>query len=390
MMYSPSRPTSTSPTTPSAPTQGVVLPQPLQQVQLQQLQTQQTASSTAQEPPRHTAPQPPEMQQQPVQPLPVLNSINRVSRTYYSKQDQITIYTTRHPGVNVYRQNDMRRDACEVIASLGKRIGFPQHTISTAQLLLHRFYMFNAMPESTSEVVMACLFVSSKVEDTIKKLKDIMMASYSYRHPDTPDWDPESKEGEEQRKRVLSYEKMVLESICFDFRIIHPYKYVIKFVKLMQGSQRLAQQAWDIARNSYKIGVCLEYPPHTIAAGSIYLASKLTGDPFPDLIRGEPWMKALRTRSIDVEDFGHQMLDLLSIGSTEAQKQLYDKIHITLNDARQLDLEHQQPKLKKARTDFSRPQGVQAELERIQDGGASNPTVRYTVSCSVANTSYSG
>ncbi|KAG0233624.1 RNA polymerase II C-terminal domain kinase beta subunit [Mortierella sp. GBA43] len=263
------------------------------------------------------------MQQQPVQPLPVLNSINRVSRTYYSKQDQITIYTTRHPGVNVYRQNDMRRDACEVIASLGKRIGFPQHTISTAQLLLHRFYMFNAMPESTSEVVMACLFVSSKVEDTIKKLKDIMMASYSYRHPDTPDWDPESKEGEEQRKRVLSYEKMVLESICFDFRIIHPYKYVIKFVKLMQ-------------------------------------------------------------------DFGHQMLDLLSIGSTEAQKQLYDKIHITLNDARQLDLEHQQPKLKKARTDFSRPQGVQAELERIQDGGASNPTVRYTVSCSVANTSYSG
>lgn len=45
------------------------------------------------------------------------------------------------------------------------------------------------------------------------------------------------QEGEEQRKRVLSYEKMVLESICFDFRIIHPYKYVIKFVKLMQGNK---------------------------------------------------------------------------------------------------------------------------------------------------------
>ena len=40
---------------------------------------------------------------------------------------------------------------------------------------------------------MACLFVSSKVEDTIKKLKDIMMATYSYRHPEAADWDPESK-----------------------------------------------------------------------------------------------------------------------------------------------------------------------------------------------------
>ncbi|KAG0257670.1 RNA polymerase II C-terminal domain kinase beta subunit, partial [Actinomortierella ambigua] len=94
---------------------------------------------------------------------------------------------------------------------------------------------------------MACLFVSSKVEDTIKKLKDIMMAAYHYRHPDVVDWDPESKEGEEQRKRVLSYEKMVLESICFDFHIVHPYKYIVKFVKLYDGHMDVAQRAWQIA-----------------------------------------------------------------------------------------------------------------------------------------------
>ncbi|KAF9181444.1 hypothetical protein BGZ51_005436 [Haplosporangium sp. Z 767] len=254
----------------------------------------------------------------------------------------------------------MRRESCEVIAAIGKRIGFPQHTISTAQLLLHRFFMFNSVQDTGNEVVMACLFVSAKVEDTIKKLKDIMMATYNYRHPHVTDWDPESKEGEEQRKRVLSYEKMVLESICFDFRITQPYKYIIKFVKMMRGSKQLAGLAWNIVRDSYKIEVCLEYPPHTIAAGSIYLASKLIGEPFPDLIQGEPWMKALRTRSIDVEDFSHQMLDLFSIGRTDEQRQQYDKIHITLHDARQLDVEHQQPKLKKARTEFSRPNGVQA------------------------------
>ncbi|KAG0285246.1 RNA polymerase II C-terminal domain kinase beta subunit [Linnemannia gamsii] len=95
--------------------------------------------------------------------------------------------------------------------------------------------MFNSVQDTGNEVVMACLFVSSKVEDTIKKLKDIMIATYIFRHPNVIDWDTESKEGEEQRKRVLLYEKMVLESICFDFRIIHPYNYIIKFVKIMQA-----------------------------------------------------------------------------------------------------------------------------------------------------------
>ncbi|KAG0042857.1 RNA polymerase II C-terminal domain kinase beta subunit, partial [Linnemannia elongata] len=88
-------------------------------------------------------------------------------------------------------------------------------------------------------------------EDTIKKLKDIMIATYIFRHPNATDWDTESKEGEEQRKRVLLYEKMVLESICFDFRIIHPYNYIIKFVKIMQGSKQLARQAWDIAKDRW-------------------------------------------------------------------------------------------------------------------------------------------
>lgn len=61
-----------------------------------------------------------------------------------------------------------------------------------------------------------------------------------------------------------------------------------------------------------------------------------------------------------LSDFSHQMLDLLSIGRSDEQRQLYDKIHITLHDARQLDIQHQQPPLKKARTEHSRTIGVNA------------------------------
>ncbi|KAF9430393.1 hypothetical protein BGZ94_007044 [Podila epigama] len=294
----------------------------------------------------------------------ILNSINRVSRTYYSKQEQAIIYSAIQPGISLHRQAQARREACEVIAAIGKKIGFPQHTISTAQLLLHRFFMFHSFPDTGNEVVMACLFVSCKVEDTIKKLKDIMIATYQYRHPNSTDWDPESKEGDEQRKRVLSYEKMVLESICFDFRIIQPYKYVIKFTKLLNGSKALARFAWNIARDSYKIGVCLEYPPHTIAAASIYLASKLMDEPLKEHIYGEPWMKVLKVRSVDLE------------GGSDDEKDRYTAVQIALNEARGHDYEL--PRAKRILLEFMRPVQVGAELERIKDGGASNPTVRYS------------
>ncbi|KAG0235042.1 hypothetical protein BGW41_000934 [Actinomortierella wolfii] len=325
-----------------------------------------------------------------------LVSMNRVSRTYYSRREQDAIYAARQPTVNLYRQAHARREACEVIAAIGKRIGFPQHTISTAQLLLHRFYMFNAIPDTGNEaslltiiqsyntstcVVMACLFVSSKIEDTIKKLKDIMMATYLYRHPNVVDWDPESKEGEEQRRRVLSYEKLVLESICFDFQIVHPYKYIVKFVKLYDGHVDVAQRAWQIASDCYKIGLCLELPPQTIAAGSIYLASRLLGEPFPETIKGRPWCEAFQCRSVDVEDFCHQIIDQLYLqdlkDGTETEQKQYTDILIELNEARSSD--DQGYRAKRARLTYSRPLDITAELERIEDGGTSYPTVRYLV-----------
>ncbi|KAF9970287.1 hypothetical protein BGZ73_007027 [Actinomortierella ambigua] len=90
-----------------------------------------------------------------------LVSLNRVSRTYYSRREQNAIYSARQPMVDLYRQAQARREACEVVAAIGRRIGFPQHTISTAQLLLHRFYMFNTIPDTGNEASLdKCLYES--------------------------------------------------------------------------------------------------------------------------------------------------------------------------------------------------------------------------------------
>ncbi|KAG9065721.1 hypothetical protein KI688_002010 [Linnemannia hyalina] len=144
-MYSPSRPTSTSPSTPSSGrshtgTAAASRHQSLlhsthshqqqQQKQQQQQQQQQQLAMPGELRQAHHLPL--EQLQQPLPPpppvpqfqtLPVLNSINRVSRTYYSKHDQGVVYMARTPGVSLHRQTDMRRESCEIIAAIGKRIG---------------------------------------------------------------------------------------------------------------------------------------------------------------------------------------------------------------------------------------------------------------------------
>lgn len=69
------------------------------------------------------------------------------------------------------------------------------------------------------------LYVSSKLHDTLKKPRDIILASYVLRYPnlvkkgtiDPTAMDPRMLEDE--RMKVLTVERLVLETICFKFGV---------------------------------------------------------------------------------------------------------------------------------------------------------------------------
>ncbi|KAG0256516.1 hypothetical protein DFQ27_005685, partial [Actinomortierella ambigua] len=77
--------------------------------------------------------------------------------------------------------------------------------------------------------------------------------------------------------------------------------------------------------------------------------------------------------------FCHQIIDQLYLrdlkDSTELEQRQYTAILIELNEARSND-EHGHRE-KRARLGYDRPTNVTAELERIEEGNTSNPTVRY-------------
>ena len=127
----------------------------------------------------------------------------------------------------------------------------PRKTIATAQTLYMRFHLFFPYKDfrymvrvpgvayavwrgepilTTQEVCLSTLYVASKLHDTLKKPRDIILASYPLRFPhlvkkssggggtlDAAAIDAHAVE--QERSRVLGIERLVLEGVCFMFGV---------------------------------------------------------------------------------------------------------------------------------------------------------------------------
>ncbi|CAO3638187.1 unnamed protein product [Mucor hiemalis] len=201
------------------------------------------------------------------------------------------------------------------------------------------------MDYSSQDISVTCLFVASKVEETTKKLKDVLVAVHSVKHPDSKELDPELI-SEDRKRKFIGFEKMLLETVCFDFQLRHPFEYIIKFVKWIQvfqgslDSKPLAKKAYQLAVDSYKTVLSVEYPAHTIAGGCIYLASRLLREQnsaFNGLAENAPWDQYFLSRMEDIEDVAQQILDLYIYTNSSAKNDLslYTTIKISLNEQAQ-------------------------------------------------------
>ncbi|OZJ03999.1 hypothetical protein BZG36_03630 [Bifiguratus adelaidae] len=283
-------------------------------------------------------------------PAHATQSAHRRYVPYITKNQQLALKMSVHDSVSIAKEVTLKVSSCRFIEAVGKRAGFPQRTVSTAQALFHRFYLHYAYRDyPTSETCIATLFVASKIEDTSKKLKDIIVAGHAIRHPDAKELDPEQI-SEERRKRLIGIERLLLEMICFDFQTHHPYPFIPKFVKALGGSKELAFDAYLIAKDAYRLPLCLQYPVHTIAAASIYLASRFRAkDPGEkEVINSDTrlgrkyWYQAFYSRIEDIEDgtvclsnsadICHDILELLIQTEQEADGAKYTQMKITLNE----------------------------------------------------------
>lgn len=247
--------------------------------------------------------------------------------------------TDRTRGRFSHGQEDKnRQNAVGFLETMGARIGFPRKTIATAQILYHRFHLF--FPRKDFNYIDVCLgglFVSTKMHDTLKKPRELLAVSYAVRFPelsakskhpggeiDLDSMDPQVVEND--RQRLLTVERFILESICFNFTSRLPFPYVIKIGRILGATKLLTKFAWRLVMDCYRTSLPLQYPPHSVALGGLFVACFLSSfeqpnsdDPEKQIAEGitqklkkkGEWERKFQTQVEDIEDITHTLLDLI-------------------------------------------------------------------------------
>ncbi|TFK40848.1 cyclin-like protein [Crucibulum laeve] len=272
-------------------------------------------------------------------------SSSKYHHPYFTPAEVEYLSEKQRGKLSLNQEDKVRQNACGFLEALGARIGFPRRTIATAQNLYHRFHLFFPRKDfNYFDVSLAALYVSTKMHDTLKKPRELLAVSYAVRFPelaakskhpggevDLDSMDPQVVEHD--RQRLLAVERLMLETICFNFTSRMPFPYVIKIGRELGATKKLTKLGWRLASDCHRTLLPIQYPPHTIAIGSIYVAALLTSfeQPLPPpltpgsrtrhaheiasmLTTHGPWEKQFHSQVEDLEDIAHTVLDLLIQG----------------------------------------------------------------------------
>ncbi|KAE9599168.1 putative cyclin [Lupinus albus] len=157
------------------------------------------------------------------------------------------------------------------------------------------------------------MFLAGKVEETPRPLKDVILISYEIIHKKDPTAASRIKQKEvfdQQKDLILLGERVVLTTLGFSFNIQHPYKPLVEAIKKFNVAKNaLAQVAWNFVNDGLRTSLFLQFKPHHIAAGAIFLAAKFLKVKLPS--EGEKvWWQDFDVTPRQLEEVSNQMLEL--------------------------------------------------------------------------------
>lgn len=154
----------------------------------------------------------------------------------------------------------------------------PQITVSTAQVLLQRFYFVGSFKNfGIVEIVLGCLLLATKIEESPRRTLDILNSVCSAVYFHLCDCIPPIFL---DRKRFSSLENLMYDaeahvlSYCgFQVKVFHPYMLAIHYLRALGlNNQTLMQSMWNYLNDSYKTVVHCVFQQNTIACAAINLA----------------------------------------------------------------------------------------------------------------------
>ncbi|OAF64801.1 Cyclin-related protein FAM58A [Intoshia linei] len=237
---------------------------------------------------------------------------------YYTK-DKLKNSPSKKNGIPFDKECKMRYEACRYIFDLGSQLDVSTSSNATAIVYLHRFYMFHSLEKFDKHIVAtSCLFLAGKVEETPKKCRDLLRVAKDLVSNEI--W---KAFGDNPREKVMTTERIILQTIKFDLQVEHPYKYLVKFAKAIVADkskiEKIVEMAWTFINDNFCTTLCIECEPDIIAMAMLYLSCRLSKFT-PDHIKNKSvsqhekheWWELLVSdvSKSTIEEICHNVLDI--------------------------------------------------------------------------------
>ncbi|KAI9696786.1 MAG: RNA polymerase II C-terminal domain kinase beta subunit [Candelina mexicana] len=191
-------------------------------------------------------------------------------------------------GVTEAKEGNLRTQGVAWIDSVRKALQLPVRTYNTAVVYYHKFRLVHVDNEySFIDAAAAALFTACKVEDTLKKSKEILCAAHNLKVAPSEQLSADDALFENHSKAIIGLERLMLEASGFDFRSRYPQKLVLKLAKLYElDRETVGKTAYNICIDIYRTFAPLKQTTSTMAIASVELATRLCEAQL-ELLQGE-------------------------------------------------------------------------------------------------------
>jgi protein BUR2 len=187
--------------------------------------------------------------------------------------------------------------------------------ISTAQVFFHRFYLresFKQYPLNVNlngnfyiflftflkEMTLTMVFLAAKVEESPRKLRDVLLKGFTIRFKSSEIFDENSPEYSRLYDRVLQLEKSALAVLCFDLTIDHPFRHLARLFNSYTNSKMIfivffdivflefdadfTKEFWTILTDTFCTPLPILFPSRILAISLLIFEMNKRPELFPD------------------------------------------------------------------------------------------------------------
>ncbi|GAA5879621.1 hypothetical protein JCM8547_003550 [Rhodosporidiobolus lusitaniae] len=226
-------------------------------------------------------------------------------------------------------ERDLRAYGSLLIQQAGEMVKAPQVVMATAQVLFQRFWFVTSLKHfGIVDVGMGALFLSSKLEESPLRIRDIInsfhylssLVSYCSSPPYPPPssytayapMDYFATEFYDMKDALVIAEMQILKRLGFQTQCGLPYGHLVNYLQVLElaGEKELVRRCWGFCNDMLQTPAPALYPQSTLALAAIYLSTRLSSPPIALPLEPARWWTLFNATEEDLVDISTMLLSL--------------------------------------------------------------------------------